>query len=128
MLSGRYDLRQETLDFMGTVRLQATVSETMTGVKRVLLKPIDPLGDDIRLALVDADVVHGEDVRMIQRSSRTRFLLEAPKAIRIRAQRGWQHFDGDVSGESWIAGTIHLAHTTRAERAEDFVRTETRAG
>jgi len=42
-LSGRYDLRQETLDFLGTVRLQATVSQTMTGMKRFLLKPIDPL-------------------------------------------------------------------------------------
>ena len=42
-LSGRYHLRQETLDFLGTVRLQAKASHTMTGVKRFLLKPIDPL-------------------------------------------------------------------------------------
>jgi hypothetical protein len=42
-LSGRYHLRRETLDFLGTVRLQATVSQTMTGVKRFFLKPIDPL-------------------------------------------------------------------------------------
>ncbi len=42
-LSGRYNLRQETLDFLGTVRLQATVSQMTSGVKSVLLKPIDPL-------------------------------------------------------------------------------------
>lgn len=42
-LSGRYNLRLETLDFLGTVRLQATASQTTTGVKRFLLKPIDPL-------------------------------------------------------------------------------------
>jgi hypothetical protein len=42
-LSGRYHLRQETVDFLGTVRLQAKASQTMTGVKRFLLKPIDPL-------------------------------------------------------------------------------------
>lgn len=42
-LSGCYNLRQETLDFLGTVRLQAKASQTMTGVKRLLLKPIDPL-------------------------------------------------------------------------------------
>jgi hypothetical protein len=42
-LAGRYNLRQETLDFSGTVRLQATVSQMVTGVKRVILKPIDPL-------------------------------------------------------------------------------------
>ena len=43
LLSGSYDLRQERLDFLGTVRLQATVSQTVTGVKRYLLKPLDPL-------------------------------------------------------------------------------------
>ena len=43
MLGGRYEIRRETLDFLGTVRLQATVSQTTTGVKRLLLKPIDPL-------------------------------------------------------------------------------------
>jgi hypothetical protein len=42
-LSGRYHMREETLNFIGTLRLQATVSQTVTGFKRMLLKPIDPL-------------------------------------------------------------------------------------
>jgi hypothetical protein len=42
-LSGRYHMRRETLNFLGTLRLQATVSQTVTGIKRLLLKPIDPL-------------------------------------------------------------------------------------
>jgi AsmA-like protein len=42
-LSGRYHMRQETLNFLGTLRLQATVSQTVTGIRRLLLKPIDPL-------------------------------------------------------------------------------------
>lgn len=42
-LSGDYHIRRETLNFLGTLRMQATVSETMTGIKRLLLKPIDPL-------------------------------------------------------------------------------------
>jgi hypothetical protein len=41
-LAGSYDLGQDTLDFHGTLRLQAKVSETMTGWKRWVLKPIDP--------------------------------------------------------------------------------------
>jgi hypothetical protein len=41
-LAGTYDLDRETLDFHGTLRLQAKVSETMTGWKRWVLKPIDP--------------------------------------------------------------------------------------
>jgi hypothetical protein len=42
-LSGRYHMRRETLDFMGTLSMQATVSQTVTGFKRWLLKPVDPL-------------------------------------------------------------------------------------
>jgi hypothetical protein len=42
-LSGRYHMRDETLAFLGTLRMQATVSETMTGFARLALKPIDPL-------------------------------------------------------------------------------------
>jgi AsmA-like C-terminal region len=41
-LAGTYDLDRDTLDFHGTLRLQAKVSETMTGWKRWVLKPIDP--------------------------------------------------------------------------------------
>jgi hypothetical protein len=41
-LVGSYDLAQDTLDFHGTLKLHAKVSETMTGWKRWLAKPIDP--------------------------------------------------------------------------------------
>ena len=70
-LSGRYHLRRETLDFLGTVRLQATVSQTMTGVKRFFLKPIDPLFRrdgagtvlPIRIGGTRGDPAFGLDVR-----------------------------------------------------------------
>jgi hypothetical protein len=41
-LAGAYTIRSEQLDFAGTLRLQATVSQTTTGIKRVLLKMVDP--------------------------------------------------------------------------------------
>jgi hypothetical protein len=41
-LAGTYDLDQDVLDFHGTLRLEATVSQTMTGWKRWVLKPVDP--------------------------------------------------------------------------------------
>ena len=40
-LTGSYDLDQDVLDFHGTLRLEATVSQTMTGWKRWALKPVD---------------------------------------------------------------------------------------
>jgi hypothetical protein len=42
-LAGSYTLEGERLDFAGTVRLQATVSQMTTGVKSTVLKIIDPL-------------------------------------------------------------------------------------
>ena len=41
-LRGSYDLQHDSLDFHGTLKLQARVSETMTGWKRWVLKPLDP--------------------------------------------------------------------------------------
>jgi hypothetical protein len=41
-LAGNYNLRADILDFHGTLRLQANVSQTMTGWKRWALKPVDP--------------------------------------------------------------------------------------
>jgi hypothetical protein len=41
-LAGSYDLAQDALDFHGTLKLDAKVSQTMSGWKRWLAKPIDP--------------------------------------------------------------------------------------
>jgi hypothetical protein len=41
-LAGSYDLDSEVVDFHGTLKLQAKVSQTMTGWKRWVLKPVDP--------------------------------------------------------------------------------------
>jgi hypothetical protein len=40
-LAGTYGLRDEKLDFHGTLRLDAKLSQTTTGVKSFLLKPFD---------------------------------------------------------------------------------------
>jgi len=41
-LAGGYDMDNDVLDFKGSLKLDATVSRTMTGWKRVVLKPADP--------------------------------------------------------------------------------------
>lgn len=41
-LDGSYDIVAEQLDFRGTARLRAKVSQTQTGWKRWALKPVDP--------------------------------------------------------------------------------------
>jgi hypothetical protein len=41
-LTGRYGLSDGTMDFHGTARMQATLSQMTTGFKSVLLKAVDP--------------------------------------------------------------------------------------
>jgi hypothetical protein len=41
-LAGTYNLDADVLDFLGSLKLVARVSETMTGWKRWALKPVDP--------------------------------------------------------------------------------------
>jgi AsmA-like C-terminal region len=42
-LAGAYDMGGDTLDFHGSLKLQARVSQTVTGWKKWALKPVDPL-------------------------------------------------------------------------------------
>jgi hypothetical protein len=42
-LAGGYNLKDDHLDFAGNLKLQARVSEMVTGWKSWALKPIDPL-------------------------------------------------------------------------------------
>ncbi|MFL6352434.1 MAG: AsmA-like C-terminal region-containing protein [Bryobacteraceae bacterium] len=42
-LAGTYALRSGRIDFRGTAKMQASISDMTTGIKHWLLKPIDPL-------------------------------------------------------------------------------------
>jgi hypothetical protein len=45
-LSGSYGLVSEEIDFRGALHMDAKVSETVTGLKSILLKVLDPLFKD----------------------------------------------------------------------------------
>jgi hypothetical protein len=57
-LTGDYDLHADVLDFHGTLRLDAKISQTLTGWKRWLAKPLDPFfakdgaGTKLRIQIV----------------------------------------------------------------------------
>jgi len=42
-MNGTYNLENTKIDFHGTLKTEASISEDTTGVKSVLLKPVDPL-------------------------------------------------------------------------------------
>lgn len=70
------------------------------------------------------NVVHAENVGMIQRSDCARFLLEAPRPVGIARKRLRQNFDGHRAVEARVAGTIHLSHAACAQRRLNFIRPE----
>ena len=82
------------------------------------------LRDDERRAVVRADVVDGEDVRVVELAGRARFLLESSQPAAIGCVRVEDQFDRDVASEAWIARAIHLAHAAGAEPADDLIGTD----
>ncbi len=85
---------------------------------------LQQLRDDVRSAGVKSDVVHGEDVRVVEACGGKRLLLEAPQSRGIRREPGRQDLDGDLAAQPRIAGAIDLAHGAGSQETEDLVRTE----
>jgi hypothetical protein len=56
-----------------------------------------------------------------------RFAIEALAQLRVRRERLRQNLDRDRAIESGIAGAVDFAHSTCADRRDDFVRSEPRA-
>jgi len=73
---------------------------------------------------MSADVMNNENVRMIERTRRTSFLLEAPQSICISRERRRQNLDRYVAPQSRITRAIDFTHPARAERGDDFVWTK----
>ena len=85
----------------------------------------EELGDEVRRAVVGADVEDREKVRMIQRAGGAGFLLEAAEACLVAVHRGGQDFNRDVAAEARVARAVDLAHPALAERFEHLVRPQT---
>ena len=86
------------------------------------------LRDDVRLAVVCAKVVHGDDVGVVQRGGRTGFLLESAEPIGVGTEDQRHDLDRNVPAEPRIVRPIYLAHAAGAERGNDFVAADPFAG
>ena len=75
-------------------------------------------------AVLVADVVEHADVRMIQRSNGAGFAFEAGAQILALGDVFGQDLDGDGAVEPGVAGFVHLAHASGADRGEDLVGAE----
>src|SRR5262249_21371639 len=72
--------------------------------------------------LVGAHVVDRQDVRMIERARRLRFIGETPPPRRVGAGVR-EDLDGDVAVQPWVPRTIHLPHAACTQQRDDFIGT-----
>ena len=85
---------------------------------------LHPFHGDERHAGLMANVMDGQDVRMVQGGSRLGFLLEAMQTISIVGDTGWEDFDRDSAIEAGIERAVYLTHAACTERTDDLIRTE----
>ncbi len=69
------------------------------------------------------DAVNCRDIRMVERGQRSGFAREPRQPVIVARHRLGQDLQRDVSLQPRVAGTVHLAHSTRAEPIDDLVRT-----
>ena len=77
-------------------------------------------GDEIHVSDM-ADVVNGQDVRMVQRRNRARLLLKSAHPILVGDERTRQNLEGDLPPQAEILGEIDLPHAAGAERRDHAI-------
>jgi hypothetical protein len=83
--------------------------------------PFEELGDGERSAVLLAEVVDREDIRVREHSDGLRLALEAGEPARVPCEDLGQNLHGDGAIEAGVPGPVDLAHPARAERAENLV-------
>jgi hypothetical protein len=84
-------------------------------------------GDEVVLRavdLTDSDLVHDDDVRVIETRRGLRLLDEAPHPLLAAGQVGGEHFQRDVAVERGVARAVDLAHSPAADPLDDPVSPE----
>ena len=82
---------------------------------------VDELGRHVEDSAVGADVMDAEDVGMIERGRRVRFLLEPGTSRGIAGDVGRQHLERHLAAKPRIARAIDLAHPACPQRRDDLV-------
>ena len=68
-----------------------------------------------------ADVVDGDDVRMVERGRGPRFELEAAQTIGVIGEGRGEDLDGHHASELGVVRTVHFAHAAGVNDRDDFV-------
>jgi hypothetical protein len=83
--------------------------------------PLDELHTDEGFVPVEAEIVDGDDIGVVQRGGRSRFVEELFACRRILRERFGQDLVGDGTFEQMIVGFVDGAHPSFAEHPGDLV-------
>ena len=79
------------------------------------------LRDEVRLALVVAPVVDGEDMRVVQGRGRLRFGAEPAEKGLVVGQRLVQQLGGHAPPKARVVGEVHQCRRSRSDRCDQPV-------
>ena len=85
---------------------------------------MEQFANNVRRTLVDADVVDGDDVGMVQCGGGAGFQFKAAKMVGIGAGGGADQFEGNIASEPFIMCAKNFAHGSGADLFHDPVVTD----
>src|SRR5580658_3696042 len=96
------------------------IVESLAHGKRSAAQPLpqrlafQQFGDYVGRAFARADIEDCQNVGMVQGSSGQSLLLKAAQAVDVERKRLGQSLDGYFTFQARVAGSINLAHASRA--------------
>ena len=85
---------------------------------------LDQFEDDGRDGADLLEAVHGRDIRMVESGKQFGFALKAGEPFAVTGERLRQHFEGDITFQARVSGTIDFAHSACAKGRLDDKRAE----
>jgi hypothetical protein len=98
--------------------------DTTTGKTLAEGLALEQLGDEVGSSVVEAEVVDGDQIGVIERPRDPGFLLEAAHQLGAAGQRFVHHLEGDVPTQACVPSAVNLGHASGSERGEDLVGAE----
>ncbi len=89
---------------------------------------LDELHDQEVRAVALADIVHGADVRVIERRDRPCLATEPRQSFRVGGKLLGENLDGHPAPQASVLGEVHLPHAAGAERFDDLVGAQPSSG
>ncbi|MGC1645148.1 MAG: hypothetical protein WA741_04910 [Candidatus Sulfotelmatobacter sp.] len=89
---------------------------------------LQALGDQIRRALIGADVVNRKNVGVVQSRNYPCLGFKSLQPFGVSRQLFRQDLDGNIPTQPGIFGTVDFTHATRAKEGLNFIGAEFCAG